>query len=216
MGGGDSAANDKRERRISRYSSWQDILLVGEGNFSFAAALASAFKSAPSLVATSLDSRDILLQKYPNDFPDHLETMEKAGTDVMHDVNVHTMAKDKRLRRRKFDCIIYNFPHSGFVPCWRENSPALIKKHRELLRGFFKSAAKLLGEDGEIHVTHHVGWPYTEWKIEEAAVESGLRLARRPKFKAHAFPGYRNCRGAGAHWGRSFPIDNSATFIFST
>lgn len=39
------------------YSSHQKILLVGEGDFSFAACLAKAFGSAASMVATSLDSK---------------------------------------------------------------------------------------------------------------------------------------------------------------
>ena len=41
------------------YSSSQKIMLVGEGNFSFAASLATAFGSANNIVATSLDSKGI-------------------------------------------------------------------------------------------------------------------------------------------------------------
>ncbi|XP_031406922.1 varicose-related protein-like [Punica granatum] len=45
------------EMKIMHYSSNHSILLVGEGDFSFAACLARAFGSAPHIVATSLDSR---------------------------------------------------------------------------------------------------------------------------------------------------------------
>ena len=38
------------------YSSFHKILLVGEGDFSFALCLAKAFGTARNMVATSLDS----------------------------------------------------------------------------------------------------------------------------------------------------------------
>ena len=47
--------------RIKHYSSSQKILLVGEGDFSFALCLARAFGSAENMVATSLDSRGIYI-----------------------------------------------------------------------------------------------------------------------------------------------------------
>ncbi|PKI78819.1 hypothetical protein CRG98_000779 [Punica granatum] len=47
----------RKEQKIMHYSSNHNILLVGEGDFSFAACLARAFGSAPHIVATSLDSR---------------------------------------------------------------------------------------------------------------------------------------------------------------
>ena len=46
-----------RERWIKHYSSAQEILLVGEGDFSFSACLARAFGSARNMVATSLESQ---------------------------------------------------------------------------------------------------------------------------------------------------------------
>lgn len=46
-------------RWITHYSSSHRILLVGEGDFSFAACLATAFGMAPNIIATSLDSQGI-------------------------------------------------------------------------------------------------------------------------------------------------------------
>jgi hypothetical protein len=48
---------EEKEKWITHYSSHQKILLVGEGDFSFAACLGKAFGSAASMVATSLDSK---------------------------------------------------------------------------------------------------------------------------------------------------------------
>lgn len=53
----EAIADNKQEKRILHYSSNQSILLVGEGNFSFAASLAKKFGSAKNMVATSLDSK---------------------------------------------------------------------------------------------------------------------------------------------------------------
>lgn len=47
-------------RCIKHYSSRHQILLVGEGDFSFSACLGKAFGSASKMVATSLDSQGIL------------------------------------------------------------------------------------------------------------------------------------------------------------
>ena len=53
--------NNKGEKWIKHYSSSHKILLVGEGNFSFAACLGRAFGSAANMVATSLDSKGLHL-----------------------------------------------------------------------------------------------------------------------------------------------------------
>ena len=46
----------KTERWVKHYSSSDQILLVGEGDFSFSLSLALAFGSASNILATSLDS----------------------------------------------------------------------------------------------------------------------------------------------------------------
>jgi 25S rRNA (uracil2634-N3)-methyltransferase len=48
--------DEEGERWLGCYSSAQSIPLVGEGNFSFSLALATAFGSGANLVATSLDT----------------------------------------------------------------------------------------------------------------------------------------------------------------
>lgn len=55
-----SVINKGEEKRIPHYSSYQEILLVGEGDFSFSLCLAHSFGSASNIVASSLQSYGII------------------------------------------------------------------------------------------------------------------------------------------------------------
>lgn len=56
----------KKVKWIGNYNSKQEILLVGEGDFSFSACLANAFGSATNMVATSLLSLRTILNHHPS------------------------------------------------------------------------------------------------------------------------------------------------------
>ena len=63
------------------------VLLVGEGNFSFARALARRFGGLGTrIVATSYDTREQVLAKYP-DATEILEELNTAGVTVVHGVD---------------------------------------------------------------------------------------------------------------------------------
>ncbi|KAL8462103.1 hypothetical protein ACS0TY_033256 [Phlomoides rotata] len=55
-----------QERWIKHYSSAHSILLVGDGDFSFSLCLGMAFGTATNIIATSLDTYDVLINKYKN------------------------------------------------------------------------------------------------------------------------------------------------------
>ncbi|KAL6137077.1 hypothetical protein ACLB2K_062372 [Fragaria x ananassa] len=79
---------------------------------------------------------------------------------MLHDVDVHDMDLHYFLSRKKFDVIIFNFPHAGFYPGLGESHFQVIEMHRQLLRGFFASAQVMLYSGGEIHVTTRDDFPY--------------------------------------------------------
>ena len=82
---------EKMERRKKNafvpYTSDDTILLVGEGNFSFARALVRRFQGlATRLVATSYDTEEEVLSKYP-EFPEILAELQTAGVSVVYGVD---------------------------------------------------------------------------------------------------------------------------------
>lgn len=73
-------------RRIGPYSSQQSILMVGEGDFSFALAVASAV-GGDRLVCTSLDKATQLQVKYDNRVNGILGTLHGLGAKTHHNVD---------------------------------------------------------------------------------------------------------------------------------
>ncbi|KAM1864166.1 hypothetical protein ACFX14_004414 [Malus domestica] len=173
---------------IKHYSSFHKILLVGEGDFSFALCLAKSFGSAKEFKV-----------KYSKAMKNLME-LENMGCKIFHGVDVHTMLHHPQLTRMEFDGIIFNFPHAGCsnFRCSSEKKQHHILSHQSLVKGYFKSSREMLTRSGEIHVTHKTSYPFTEWEIENLAEEAGLFLVKEEKeFSIRDYPDYLNKRGAG-------------------
>ncbi|KAM5586821.1 uncharacterized protein ABKV19_005644 [Rosa sericea] len=218
-------AGTKQEKRIMHYSSNQKILLVGEGNFSFASCLAKVFGSAKNMVATSLESRESVLAQYSDAAPRNLRKLGNMGCVILHEVDVHTMGKHPRLiDQQLFDRIVFNFPHAGFVfmeskkkktKYFMESNKRQIKLHQDLVRRFFASACEMLKESGEVHVTHKTSHPFNAWEIVKLAGEAGLHLVEEASFSREDYPGYINKRGSGKKCNRTFPVGQCSTYKFA-
>ncbi|KAJ0974022.1 hypothetical protein J5N97_015987 [Dioscorea zingiberensis] len=188
----DKAGTDqRREKWITHYNSSQKILLVGEGDFSFSACLAKAFGSASNMVATSLDSEATLLWKYYWTSTAHLRELKELQCLILHEVDVKDMREHETLKNIKFDRIIFNFPHAGHDRFYKEKDRELIMRHKELLEAFFKSASKMLSEEGQVHVAHRNDFPYRRWNLEKLAKKAGLVLVEMVEFIQAAYPGYQ-------------------------
>ncbi|XP_071701087.1 uncharacterized protein At4g26485-like [Rutidosis leptorrhynchoides] len=196
---------------VKHYNSENEILLVGEGDFSFGLSLATAFGSATNIVATSLDSYDDLIKKY-NGAATNLLILHSYGAQLLHGVDATKMQFHPYLQNRKFDRIIYNFPHAGFIGL--ENDPQVIEIHRNLVRGFLKNASCMLRFNGEVHVTHKTTTPFDSWNIEELGTQSSLQLLECVKFNIQDYPGYNNKRGDGKRSDEPFPLRKCNTFKF--
>lgn len=91
------------------------ILLVGEGNFSFARSLAENYlqENWNKMVATCYDSEDILYEKYGDEAKENIEILRAFGVHILFDVDATKLQERKMLRKNVFTKIIFNFPHAG-------------------------------------------------------------------------------------------------------
>ncbi|CAN6167377.1 unnamed protein product [Urochloa humidicola] len=170
-----------------------------------------AFGSGANLVATSLDSYFALTIKYAKAESNVME-LKRLGATVLHGVDITTMKIHTDLKNKRFDRIVFNFPHSGFKG--RETELHVICSHRELVSLFFSNARHLLRHYGEIHVTHKTGHPYDSWDLEDLASKFSLVLIEKVGFHKEDYPGYNQKRGDGTKSDKTFNIYPCSTFKF--
>ncbi|KAF7059369.1 hypothetical protein CFC21_066281 [Triticum aestivum] len=191
--------DEKAVKWLGHYSSAQSILVVGDGDLSFSLALATAFGSGEKLVATSFESYVHLISMYSK-AESNVAQLKRLGATVLHSVSVKKMKKRTDLKPRRFDRIVFNFPHAG--------------AHRLLVQRFFRNASKMLRPLGEIHVSHKTGQPYNRWEIEGLALEFSLLKSEMVAFRKEDYPGYNQKRGDGDRCDEEFPLRNGCTFKF--
>ncbi|CAK8565796.1 unnamed protein product [Lathyrus sativus] len=203
---------EEDERKwITHYCSDHQILLVGDGDFSFSLSLAKVFASASNIVASSLDTYAEVTKKYKN-AKSNLEELQKLGAYLLHGVDATQMKFHPDLKMWRFDRIIFNFPHAGFHG--KEDNLMMIKMHMDLVFGFFKNASHMLRINGEVHVNHKTPPPFDTWNIEKLAEQSFLMMVECADFKQEAYPGYNNKRGHRSRCDDPFPLGKCSTFKF--
>ncbi|KAI5282558.1 ferredoxin-fold anticodon-binding domain-containing protein 1 isoform X1 [Manis pentadactyla] len=190
------------------------LLLVGEGNFSFAAALSETLGPSTSVTATCLQgpadsARDPAARR-------NLQRLREQGIEVRFGVDCTQLADAFELHDREFDRIYFNFPHCG--------RKAGVAKNRELLAKFFQSCADVLAEEGEIHVTLCRGqggtpadkpmreW-HNSWQVVAMAARGGFILSDVHPFSCEAVPGYK-CTGYRSQ-AKSFHVEGALNHIFT-
>eukprot|EP00823_Brevimastigomonas_motovehiculus_P006085 TRINITY_DN4803_c0_g1_i1.p1 TRINITY_DN4803_c0_g1~~TRINITY_DN4803_c0_g1_i1.p1 ORF type:complete len:383 (+),score=77.39 TRINITY_DN4803_c0_g1_i1:93-1241(+) len=192
------------DQKLTKYTSFMRILLLGDGDFSFALGLARHCGGHGShIIATSFDSKQAVVEKYH--CSDTLSELKKAGVRVLHGVDATKLNECSGLQseRKRVDRIVFNFPHTG-----------LQRTHlnRALVKSFLHEASTFVKPDGEIHVTIKNGPPYNRWGIEKLGEEAGCSLMEKRRFLASQFPGYHHqTTEADAK-----PLDSGAclTFVF--
>jgi len=120
------------------------ILLVGEGNFSFALALSNHSElrhmPATNLTATTYDSEETCLHKYP-DAGDILHELRRKGVNTVFEVDGVSLQSCPALKHKTWDRIVWNFPHTGNGISDQDRN---IHANQLLLLGFLRSSANLL------------------------------------------------------------------------
>lgn len=95
-------------------------MLVGEGNFSFTSSLLKrmrALNKKYNILATSFDSREQLLSKYPETLGLINEMLKDANVAIRHDIDATNLAKSGISCCGKYTDIVFNFPHLGREDC---------------------------------------------------------------------------------------------------
>ncbi|KIJ66423.1 hypothetical protein HYDPIDRAFT_174520 [Hydnomerulius pinastri MD-312] len=122
------------------------ILLIGEGNFSFAHALLvdppPALQHLPSanVTATSYDSEEECISKYP-DAKEIIEGLKQRGAEVLFGIDATKLQKYPVLKGRRWDRIVWNFPHAGKGITDQDRN---ILSNQRLILDFLRSAPHCL------------------------------------------------------------------------
>ncbi|KAI8970364.1 hypothetical protein BDF20DRAFT_980148 [Mycotypha africana] len=202
-----------------QYSSKDRILLIGEGNFSFARSLCENYlkEGAGNLVATCYDSEETLYEKYGDEAKDNIKLIQEYDGTVYFGVDCTNLPK--HIKRNKYTKIVFNFPHAG---AGIKDQDRNVLANQKLLKAFFDSVEPLLSKagevqevlnvandkdtaggdelipDGEIHVTLKTCKPYNLWAIKELVKAKGILAAKATlPFSPDDFPGYEHRRTLG-------------------
>jgi len=94
------------------------ILLVGEGNFSFTRALVDdppgdlAALHPGNITATAYDTEEVCHEKYPESQL-IVSSLRESGVEIIFGVDATLLERHARLKGRRWDRIVWNFPHAG-------------------------------------------------------------------------------------------------------
>lgn len=113
-----SAVTKRRPPAIIPFKPTDTILLVGEGNFSFTRALVadppSSLQYLPpgNITATTYDSEEECYRKYPG-AQEIIQYLRGRSVEVLFEVDATKLEKHSTLKHRKYDKVMWNFPHAG-------------------------------------------------------------------------------------------------------
>ncbi|OMJ15830.1 25S rRNA [Smittium culicis] len=133
----------QKHNNIQLYSAQDKILLIGEGNFSFAKSLAEKLGTGKNILATCLDSEKDLFTKY-EDCQDIISRFKELGGTVMFSIDCAKLLKTKAIKSQKFTKIVFNFPHAGAGIADKDRN---VRINQDLLLSFFNEASDLLTND---------------------------------------------------------------------
>ncbi|CAE6521591.1 unnamed protein product [Rhizoctonia solani] len=140
--------NTENNKKITiPFISTDRILLIGEGNFSFARSLLdhSSIPSLPpaNITATAYDSEPDCLSKYP-DAQSHISALRSAGATILFGVDARHLDKTFPLKAsKKWDKVVWNFPHVGLSIADQDRN---IAANQSTLLGFLASVKPYLAE----------------------------------------------------------------------
>jgi len=188
-------AADKNPKILGPYSNKMDILILGDGDLSFARSLAFSL-GGDRIIATCFDSMAEFRDKYRASVR-NIEELKQLGVRGLYfGVDATRLEEQKWLNdpknlavRQQFHRIVFNFPHAGqsedgIVSGGNIPQHQVVRRNQKLVQEFFISAAPWLLPNGvgQIHVALRTSTHYQQWQIEELACNAGLVLKKKVFF----------------------------------
>ncbi len=108
------------QRPTIPFKPTNQILLIGEGNFSFARALIDdppeelAFLPPQNITATGYDTEEECYVKHPASRLT-VSFLKGCGVEIIFGVDATRLEKHASLKGKRWDRIVWNFPHAGAV-----------------------------------------------------------------------------------------------------
>lgn len=165
------------------------ILSVGSGDGSQQAAIVKSGHF--NLVSTFYESEQAVVAKYGK-ARDHIKVLRDKSSTVLFEVDATELHSHPQLTKKKFDVIIFTFPHTGVsnFRCGHSGpNPTSIESNKQLIRNFLRSAQHILARGGEIHITLKTSAPYDKWTFPDFA-EYEIEPKSNHSFNSQLFPGY--------------------------
>lgn len=189
------------------------ILVVGDGDFSFSAALAkqNRERGQAQIVTSSLDSKKTILHRYAKG-EDSLESLSgDPSVSTFFRLNASNLS---RLGGQEFDSIVWNFPYP------QERSPMHPGSScAQLMSECLVEMVKYLKPNGRMYITlaknqsgssYEAASPTLAWDIETVASEAGADIVDVVPFEQAVYEGYEPRR---AYADEPFPSSNAKTVI---
>lgn len=201
------------------FGVYDNILLVGEGDFSFTRSLVLEHGCA-NVTATSYDSEEEVRSKYSYFAATHEElTALTPPVPFHHSIDAAKLSGYKSLRGGEpWDTIAFMFPHTGGLST---DVNRQVRANQSLLVSFFRSCLETSSENqknkdksnsssdkksskapflrpgGQVIVCLFEGAPYTLWNVRDLGRHAGLKVVKSEKFDWAAYPGYAHVRTLG-------------------
>eukprot|EP00667_Euglena_gracilis_P001854 EG_transcript_1854 len=151
------------------------VLLVGEGNFSFAAALALLLGSGRGIVATTSDAEEQARLRHGRR---HAHQCRCLGVRLEYEVDPTRLAASPEVAEVQYRFIVFHFPQLPRLAHDPEEADVSVEGHQYLLSAFFVNAKRLLAPGGEVHVTVRDTATCQNWRVLRVAARRGLELVR--------------------------------------
>ncbi|KAK4249865.1 hypothetical protein C7999DRAFT_12287 [Corynascus novoguineensis] len=202
-----NAPQQRNQQPTIPFSPSDPILLVGEGDLSFAASLIT-HHGCTNVTATVLEPNFTELSaKYPHVSANTavIESPRRPNCRLLYGIDARKLPPFTTRRNNNKSSgneppvgamkrIIFNFPHTGGKS---KDVNRQVRHNQELLVDFFRRAQHSLAPGGAVVVTLFEGEPYTLWNVRDLARHAGLQVERSFRFAPTAYPGYAHARTLG-------------------